>query len=204
MPGTVEIDPSEWNSEHEVQVSAVDDEDFEGQHESEITHTIASDDAMYADLESDPVVVAIFDNDDASTFDGGLDDGAFLDNLGGEDLGEGTGTGSGDDPNALDDSADQTPGLDSETFLEDIESRTEPGEEETPAARNEDPTEVIESEFDDRPEGNEELVSEGVEELNNPPLWKWALRRVPSLLPLLLLLGLAASILLRDPRRRDN
>ncbi|MBP9760760.1 MAG: hypothetical protein KBD15_00775 [Candidatus Magasanikbacteria bacterium] len=58
-----------WSSAVTVTISAVNDATVEGDHTSEISHTVTSDDALYDAFDIDDVVVTITDNDVAASED---------------------------------------------------------------------------------------------------------------------------------------
>ncbi|NLF73029.1 MAG: choice-of-anchor C family protein [Candidatus Anammoximicrobium sp.] len=63
-PGTLTFTPADWDTPQPVTVTAVDDELAEGLHSGRITHTAASDDALYHGIAIGTLTVQVTDNDE--------------------------------------------------------------------------------------------------------------------------------------------
>ncbi len=68
VTSTSEIfDSSNWDQVRTITVSAIDDDDLEGNHTGTITHTVDTTDPDYSGVEANSIVASIADNDDPGT-----------------------------------------------------------------------------------------------------------------------------------------
>lgn len=63
--GSIVFTPFDWDVIQTITLSAVDDENSEGPHESTITHSVSSMDTNYNEISVDDIIVSITDNDSA-------------------------------------------------------------------------------------------------------------------------------------------
>jgi len=66
-PNSVVFDQNNWNQPRTITVSAIDDNDLEGNHTGTITHTLVTTDPDYSAIQARNIVASIADNDDPGT-----------------------------------------------------------------------------------------------------------------------------------------